>query len=327
MSRSYAVGLDLGGTDIKAALIGDDARIVVKASRPTGATRDAQTVLADMADAADQVIAKGKVDRTSVIGLGIGAPGPLSPRRGIIFKAANLPTFENVPIRDELARRTGMSAVFDNDGNAATYGEFWAGAGRNVQYMVMLTLGTGVGAGIILGGRLLHGHFENAAELGHWIVEPGGRSCPCGQRGCLEQYASAESVARRMREELGPIADHPLAGSPEKIAAITSRDVVEAARARDGLAMRIWDDACRYLAIACINVQHCFNPEMIVLGGGMSAAGDILIEGVHRHLREQVWSLADDLPQVVLAELGNDAGVMGAAGLAFQACNNGWESG
>lgn len=323
MSRGYAIGLDVGGTQIKAALVGDGARMVFKTARPTRATRGSEAVLEDLADLVDEVVAKAKVARGSVIGVGIGAPGPLSPRRGIIFKAANLPAFENVPVRDELARRTSLPVVFDNDGNVATYGEFWAGAGRNVEYMVMLTLGTGVGAGVILGGRLLHGHFENAAELGHCIVEPGGRPCPCGQRGCLEQYASAENVARRMREELRPGADHMLAGSAGEIEAITSKDVVEAARAQDRLAMRIWDDACRYLAIACINAQHCFNPEMIVLGGGMSAAGDILVDGVNRHLHEQVWSLADDLPEVVLAELGNGAGVIGAGGLAFAAHSNG----
>jgi glucokinase len=326
MSDRFAVGLDVGGTNIKAALVGEDGRVMFKTARPTEPARGTEAVLADMAEVAGEVMDGAHVARDTVIGLGIGAPGPLSSRRGIIYKAANLPTFANVPIRDELARRTNLPTVLDNDGNAATYGEFWIGAGREVRYMVMLTLGTGVGAGVILDGKPLHGHFENAAELGHWIVEPKGRPCPCGQRGCLEQYASAESVARRMREELRPGVASVLAGSAEQIQAITSKDVVEAARNEDRVARGVWDDACRYLAIACINAHHCFNPQMIVLGGGMSAAGDMLVDGVKRQVGEQVWSLADDLPEVVLAELGNDAGVIGAGGLALAAHGSGWRT-
>jgi len=319
MSRRYAVGLDVGGTDIKAALVDDHGRIACKTVRPTGAERGPEAVLADMADLAREVIAGAGVAHSSVVGVSIGAPGPLSPSRGIIFRAANLPGFENVPIRDELARRVALPAVFDNDGNAAAYGEFWVGAGRHVADMVLLTLGTGVGAGVILSGRLLHGHFENAAELGHTIVEVGGRACRCGQRGCLEQYSSASGVARRAVEELQAGADSILTRSTASFEAITSKAVADAARSGDPLAARIWDDACRYLAVACVNAQHCFNPAMVVLGGGMSAAGDLLIEGVRGHLHRQRWSLAEDLPEVVLAELGNDAGMIGAGGLMFAA--------
>ncbi|MHC4609997.1 MAG: ROK family protein [Planctomycetota bacterium] len=315
MSRDYAVGLDLGGTDIKAALVDDSGQMTFRAVRPTDAHRRAEEVLAEMAGLAGEVIAGADIARAAVVGVGVGAPGPLSPRRGVIFRAANLPTFENVLVRDELARRTGLPTVFDNDGNAAAYGEYWAGAGRGVADMILLTLGTGVGAGVILGGRLLHGHFENAAELGHCIVVLGGRPCSCGQRGCLEQYCSAENIARRTIEELRAGTASVLSRSAAEVEAITSKEVAEAVRAGDELAARIWDEACRYLAVACVNAQHSFNPAMIVLGGGMSAAGDVLIDGVRAHLKQQRWSLAEDIPEVVLATLGNDAGVIGAAGL------------
>lgn len=317
MTRTYAVGLDVGGTDLKAALVDDRGRIAYQTKWPTKAERGVEPVLADLAALTAEMIAQGQVPHGSVVGLGIGAPGPLSPSRGVIIKAANLPRFEDVPIRDELARRTALPAVFDNDGNAAAYGEYWVGAGGGADDMVLLTLGTGVGAGVILGGKLLHGHFENAAELGHTIIHPGGRPCPCGQRGCLEQYASAAGVAARVIEEIQAGAKCVLTRSTPDVEAITAKAVVDAVRTDDALATRIWDEACHALAVACVNIQHSFNPAVIVLGGGMSAAGDLLLDRVRGQLRALRWSLADDLPEVKLADLGNDAGVIGAAGLMF----------
>ena len=319
MNRRYAVGLDVGGTDIKAGLVGDDGGVVVRAVRATRPERGAGAVLADMAALATELVAEAAVPESAVVGVGIGAPGPLSPTRGVIFQAANLPGFKDVPVRDELASRVGLPAVLDNDANAAAYGEFWVGAGRGVRDVVLFTLGTGVGSGVVIDGRLLRGHFENAAELGHTIVEPGGRTCACGQRGCLEQYSSAGSIVRRVVEAVEGGAGTVLTRHPEGIAAITAEAVAEAVRQGDDFASRIWDDACRYLAIACLNVQHSFNPARVVLGGGMSAAGDLLLQAVRQHLDSQRWSLLGDTPEVVLAELGNDAGVIGAAGLMFEA--------
>jgi len=320
MTPRYAVGLDLGGTHLKAAVVDDHGRVLHKMGSATRAERGVEAVLSDLAQAADVVITASEVERGDIAGVGIGAPGPLSPSRGLIYRSANLPPFQNVPIRDELARRTGLPVAFDNDGNAAALGEFWVGAGSPdasgpVRDLVLLTLGTGVGAGVILDGRLLHGHFENAGELGHTIVEPGGLPCPCGQRGCLEQYASAGAVARRMAAELHGKSGPARPGSDDD--AMTCEAVADAARAGDPLATRIWDDACRYLAVACVNIQHTYNPAVVALGGGMSAAGDLLVDLVRDHLRQQRWRLADDLPRIVLAKLGNDAGVIGAAGLVL----------
>jgi glucokinase len=208
-----------------------------------------------------------------------------------------------------------MPVVLDNDGNAAALGEFWAGAGRGCRDMVLLTLGTGVGAGVILDGKLLRGHFENAAELGHMIVQAEGEPCPCGQRGCLERYASAAAVAR-FAEAAG---FSPRGGAAkEGRQGIDAEQVALAARQGDPGCARVWDDACRYLAIACINIQHAFNVERVVLGGGMSAAGDSLIDGVRKHLERETWSLHNDAPTILLATLGNDAGVIGAAAMILQ---------
>ncbi len=317
--QRFAVGLDVGGTNIKAGLIGSDGTLLAKVMRPTRAERGVEAVLADMAALSEEVRAEGGADRANVVGVGIGAPGPLSPSRGVIIKSANLPGFKNVPMRDELARRTGLPARLDNDANAAAYAEFWVGAGRGARDMVLFTLGTGVGAGVIVGGQLLRGHFENAGELGHTIVQPDGRPCPCGQRGCLEQYASANAVALLVIEAARAGARTKLADLPGGIEAATAERVAQAARDGDEVACRIWDGACRHLAIACVNVQHAYNPARIVLGGGMSAAGDMLLAAVRAHVVALRWSLIDDLPEVVLAELANNAGMIGAAGLVLNA--------
>jgi glucokinase len=182
---------------------------------------------------------------------------------------------------------------------------------------VVLTLGTGIGAGVVTDGKILHGHFENAAELGHMIVECNGVPCACGQRGCLEAYASASAVARRARSALDGKEQSSLTARVEQGGALSAEDVVAAAKSGDQLSLRIWNETCRYLAVGCINIQHAFNPQRIALGGGMARAGAFLLDGVRRYVRDLTWKLHDDVPEIVLAELGYDAGIIGAAALAW----------
>ena len=299
--------------------------------------------------------------RSDLVGVGVGCPGPLRIRDGCIIRTANLPGWNDVPLRDRLHAQFDLPVTLDNDGNAAAYGEFWVGAGRGSEDLVMLTLGTGVGAGVVLGGRLLHGHFDNAAELGHMIVVPDGLPCRCGQRGCLEQYSSAGAVAQRVitaiqAGEPCELADRVQAGNEPNDAARVPTDnphpdrnphrdrkgasdqdpareepdrhelapgrvdaalVAECAQRGDSLCLRIWDEACLYLAVACINIQHAFNPACIVLGGGMSQAGAFLMDRVTDHFTRLQWSLHTDYPRIVPAQLGSDAGVIGAAGLVL----------
>ena len=316
--RALTIGIDLGGTFIKAGLVDGEGAILSRASMATDLTRGPGGLIADMAGLVAELFGSpdGSTRRGELIAVGLGSPGPLSPSRGRIYKCANLPGLEGFAIREKLGEALGMAVVLDNDGNMAALGESWLGGGRGAGDMVMLTLGTGVGAGVIVDGVLLHGHFENAAELGHMIVHPGGLPCSCGQSGCLERYCSASSVARRAKEALREGKSSrltELAGEGEEI---TSEHVARAARAGDTVCHQIWDDACAALAVACVNIQHAFNPARIVIGGGMSAAGDFLFDGVRGHFTGLRWSLAEDFPQIVPAELGNDAGMLGAAKLA-----------
>jgi len=181
--------------------------------------------------------------------------------------------------------------------------------------LVMLTLGTGVGAGIVMGGRILHGHFENAGEIGHMIVVRNGEPCACGQRGCLERYASAENVVRRVVSAIAAGESCALKYEIDAGHAITASRVAECARDGDALCTRLWNEACTYLAQACVNIQHIVNPARIVLGGGMTAAGDLLIDGVTEAFSTMTWKMHNDCPTIELSRLGSNAGVIGAAAL------------
>ncbi|MFQ6048400.1 MAG: ROK family protein [Phycisphaerae bacterium] len=312
MTRQLFVGVDLGGTNIKAGLLDDQANLLARLSIATEAEHGPDHVIARIVQAIDQVLAQAGLPRQDVAGVGIGAPGAMSHKKGLIIAPPNLPGWHNVPLRDRVAALLGLPTVLENDANAAAWGEFWAGAGRGTDNMVMFTLGTGVGGGIIIDGQILRGAFDNAAELGHMIVKPGGRPCGCGQQGCLEAYSSAAATARRAIEAIQAGQDSSLkAGQP-----VESRHVEQAARAGDPLAERIWDEACYYLAIACVNVQHFCNPQRVVLAGGMIGAGAFLLDRVRKHFDQQTWTVAQDRPEIALATLGNEAGLIGAAGAA-----------
>jgi glucokinase len=305
---ALCLGIDVGGSAIKSGLVDCEGRVVFAVSRPTPV--GPASALDVMATMLEDLLREAGATR-----------GPLSPSRGIVFHCANLKGWVNVPIREQLSRRLNLPVVFDNDGNLAAFGEYWAGAGKRAGDMIALTLGTGVGCGIIIDGRILHGHHENAAEIGHMIVERHGRPCPCGQRGCLEQYASAAGLAKRAREALEAGAPSVLRDWTDGREEVTSRQVADAARSGDALCRGLWSDACEYLAIACINLQHLVNPAVIVLGGGLAEAGDFLLDAVRDAFRRHRWTLADDFPDIRRAALGYDAGMIGAAGWAWAAWN------
>jgi len=319
MTPRRAIGIDLGGTNIKGGIVDRDGRILHREEMQTGAERGPDPVIDDLAElvrrlgsaAPSPFKGEGRGEGQSgagVVGVGLATPGPLDLRNGRIIHAANLPGWKDVPIRDALAKKTGLRVTLENDANAAAFGELSSGAGRGCQHMALLTLGTGVGAGVIVDGRLLHGHFDNAAELGHMILVVNGSPCPCGQRGCLERYASADAVVRRVRDE-GP--------REPQVEIVSAADVARRAAEGDATCRRVWDEACLYLAVACVNIQHAYNSQRIILGGGLSLAGDFLLEPVRRHLHEQTWRLHDDVPEVLLAGLGSDAGLVGAGTLAL----------
>lgn len=323
MAQECYIGIDLGGTYIKAGAIDAEGRVLARCAIETQAEHGPDHVIDRIAAVGIQAIEQSGRTRRDFIGLGIGSPGPLNHRDGIIINTSNMPGWINIPLTARVSAKVDMPAVLENDGNAACLGEYWIGAGKGVGDLVMFTLGTGVGGGILSNGRLLRGAFDNAAELGHMLVVPDGRLCGCGQKGCLEPYTSASYTARRAVEaieagEPSVLKERLDAGDP-----VTAEHVAQAARDGDALAARIWDETAYYLAIACVNVQHFLNARRILFAGGMAAAGDQLLSPIQTHFDRLTWNLAPDQPELCLASLGNDAGFIGAAAAVWLARQHG----
>lgn len=314
MAGPLKIGIDLGGTNIKGAVVDEQGQIVTADSIETRCELGFDRVVERIADLGHKLL--DEVSRDQVRAIGVGSPGPLSHSEGKIHRAPNLPGSENYPIVEKLSELLGMPASLENDANAAAYGEFVAGAGAKYSSMVMLTLGTGVGGGIVLNNQLLRGYFDSAGEIGHMIVVPNGRPCPCGQRGCLERYSSANAIGERLVEAVQAGEDSLLAPRIASGAKVSSRDVLNAKDAGCTTSARIWDEACLYLAIACVNLQHMVNPQAIVMAGGLINAGDALLEPVRSHFDDHSWRIGNDRPEILLANLHTDAGVIGAAALA-----------
>jgi len=313
----FCVGIDLGGTFIKWALLDETMAIRGRLQAPTPVDDGPDGVIEAMAAGTERLLRQEGLSPGDVAGVGIGSPGPLDLDAGVVIGMPNIPGFEMIPLRDRLAERLGLGVLLENDANAAALGEYLLGGGKGTRLMVLLTLGTGVGSGIVLDGRLLHGAHGIGAELGHTIVEPDGEPCGCGQRGCLERYASATYLARyarRLVEEAGRRSC--LEQVIRRKGHIDALDVQDARRAGDEVAEAAWERAVRFLAIGCVNVCRVLDPDRIVLGGGMAKAGEDLMVPLRRHFREQHWRLSEPKTALALAELGNDAGVIGAAGAA-----------
>ena len=322
MSEMF-VGIDLGGTNIKIGLFDSELKLISKTSVATKVDMGPNVVIDKMAQTAKKLLAEAGFSLQDVVAVGIGTPGPAKYSEGIIIKSTNMPTFKNVPICRMLNERLGVPVVFDNDANAACWGEYAVGAGKGVKDMVFFTLGTGIGGGIISNGELVHGCDENGAELGHMVIYPDGRRCNCGQRGCVEAYASADSTARRAREAIEAGAESSLKKVLDKKGQITSKDVYEHLADGDKLAKEITDGTAKALAITCINMLHTTEPKRIVFAGGMIAAGDVLLNRIKDFFNEHIWTLKKEMVEICFATLGEDAGIIGAAALARHAKQQG----
>lgn len=311
------IGIDLGGTNIKIGLFDSQLALVCKRSVATKADMGPEVVVDRMVQTVEKLLAYADLSLPDVVALGIGTPGPARYRDGIIIRSTNMPKFENVPILQMLSDKlAAIPAVLDNDANVACWGEYVVGAGKGVKDMVFFTLGTGIGGGIISNGELVHGCDENAAELGHMIIYPDGRKCNCGQKGCVEAYASADSTARRAREAVEAGAKSTLKKVLDKKGKITSKDVYEHLAAGDQLAKEIADGTAKALAIICVNMLHITEPKRIVFAGGMIAAGDVLLSRIKDFFNEHIWTLKKEPVEICFATLGEDAGIIGAAALA-----------
>lgn len=311
------IGIDFGGTNTKIGCFSADLKLLWKTSIPTDADMGPDIVIDRIVETIKTTAKNNNTLLDSIKAVGIGTPGPARYSQGIIIRCANLPKFTNVPIVKILKGKLGKPVILDNDANAACYGEFVAGTGKKVNNMVFFTLGTGIGSGIICEGKLIHGGGDNAAELGHTIVQMNGRLCGCGQRGCVEAYASASNTARRATEAIKAGAQSSLKAVLEKNGQITSKDVYEHLAKGDELAKKITDETAEVLAVLCINALHCTEPERIVFAGGMIAAGKPLLDKIKYYFKQHVWKIKqEDTVEISFATVGEDAGIIGAAALA-----------
>ncbi|HEV2859986.1 MAG TPA: ROK family protein [Pyrinomonadaceae bacterium] len=306
MTTDAIAAIDIGGTKIALGLADTEGGEPVFHRFPTrlgdGPRRIMEAALGELERMAGERGAR-------VVAAGVGCGGPLDRGRGLILSPPNLPGWDEFPVVRMVEERLGVPVLLDNDANAAALGEHEYGAGRGFRHLIYLTISTGIGGGIIIGGRLVHGVGDGAGEVGHMVVEPGGPPCPCGGRGCLEALCSGTSIARRAAEALSR-GDRP--STLLEAEEVTARAVAEAAARGDALAAEVWDETVRYLALGLSNIIAVLAPEAIILGGGVSTAGEQLLTPLRRLVRESVRIMPVERVRILQAALGADSAVYGA---------------
>ncbi len=312
----FYLGIDLGGTNIKAGVVDDAGRPASSVSLETRAARGPEVGLATLDRAGRLAVAGSGLSWDDVASVGLGTPGTMDIQAGLLLEPPNLPGWDNLPIRDLLADRLGKPTILQNDANAAAYGEYWVGAGRGSRSLVMFTLGTGIGCGVIEEGRIIEGRNSHGAECGHIIIQmEGGRICPCGGVGHLEAYASATALVKRAVEAIETETGSLLYTLYER-GGLTSRAINEAANAGDPLAVRLMRETARYLAVGTATLMHTIDPDIILFGGGMIAAGDRFLNDIRSDIHRLAFPTPAKQTRVAYAQLGGDAGFIGAAGCA-----------
>lgn len=311
---NYVIGIDLGGTKIAAALVDRDGNITTTAQRPTGVEQGKEFVLQQIVTVAEDVIAIGDVTRQQVAAVGLGSPGIIDPESGtVVGMTVNLPDWEGTPLKQILEDGLHLPAFVDNDVNVMTLGEWMFGAARGAQHLVFMAIGTGIGGGILIDGKLHHGARCTAAEVGHITIVADGPPCACGNYGCLEALASGPAIARRAREYVTKGVDTRLKRMVSAPDEITAEKVAEAARNGDELCRSIIEEAGRYIGIAAASLMNVLDPDCIVIGGGVAQIGDMLLEPARREVQRRALSPAP----ILQTKFGVEAGQIGAAALAW----------
>ncbi|MCL5283671.1 MAG: ROK family protein [Armatimonadetes bacterium] len=322
----YVIGVDLGGTNVRAGVVDRNEKIIGQDKQPSDAKAGTDVVVGRIADTILKAITKANLHPEDIAAIGMAVPGQHDVANGVVRWAPNFGAmmddkfqmWHNVPLRKRLEDRLSISVVFDNDANVAALGEFRYGAGRQVQTMVMFTLGTGIGGGIIINGKVVQGTTGGGGEIGHMVIMPGGRRCGCGTYGCLEAMTARDAISDRAARKLSE-------GRPSLLwdlvkgdkLALTPAIIDQAARANDPIAVETFQETGYYLGIGVANLINLINPEMVVVGGGIAAATGLL-EATERSARANSIRSIAEACSIVRAELEDEAGIMGAAELASQ---------
>ncbi len=321
MSSQWFVGVDIGGTTIKLAIIDTYGEIITKWEIPTNTEEEGKKIPEEISSAIFSKIAEIDASREQLAGIGVGAPGFIDMETGLIYQAVNI-GWTNFPLKDLLEAETGLPVVVDNDANLAALGEMWRGAGEGARNLLAVTLGTGVGGGVIANGQILHGVNGMAGEIGHITsIAQGGALCNCGKTGCLETIASATGIARIATEKLQNYPESELAKIFNQVGKLTAKDVFDNAKSEEPLSLEVINEISFYLGLAIANLANALNPEKIVLGGGVSKAGDFLLNSIQKHFETFALPRVVEGANIAIATLGNDAGVIGAVWLVKQKTN------
>lgn len=304
--KKYAFGVDIGGTTCKIGFFGTNGALLDKWEIKTNTENNGENILSDIAKAVDNKLAQEGISKEEIQGIGIGVPGPVDAE-GVVHRCVNL-GWGVINAAEELGNLTGLAVKAGNDANVAALGEMWQGGAKGCKDVIMVTLGTGVGGGIIVDGKIVAGANGAGGEIGHITVnndeiEP----CNCGQYGCLEQYTSATGIVRVAKRKLAKTSDETTLRGFEEL---TAKNVFDEAKSGDAVALGLVDEVCEILGSALSNMSCVVNPEVIVIGGGVSRAGDILIDAIQKHYMETAFHACKET-RFALADLGNDAGMYG----------------
>lgn len=319
----YYAGLDLGGTFVKGGIVDEVGNMIRTDKIPTGKDRPYGEIAADMAGLVEKLAAAADIPLSEISAVGIGSPGTIDSKRGVIYYSNNI-AWKNVPLCSEIEKRLNKKAYVTNDANAAALGEAWCGAGSKYNSIVFITLGTGVGGGVIIDGKLFEGYRSAGAELGHAVIRMGGEKCTCGRKGCFEAYASATAL---IRQTIAAMKKHPESKLWEicgnDLEKVEGKTAFEGVALNDAVAKRVVSRYIGYLAEGLINICNEFRPEAIVLGGGVCGAGDVLLKPLKRRINRYIYGGTKYAPvKIEIASLGNDAGLMGAVKYAID-CSGG----
>lgn len=317
--RPPVLAIDIGGTKIIAAIISDEGQVIAKEYCPTLADEGPRAVLDRIFSTVDHLLGSRNMAPSQLHGISIAAAGAIDFGKGIVTLSPNLPGWRDIPLRDIIKERYGINTFLLNDASAAVLGEHRFGAGRGLNNIIYITVSTGIGSGILINGELYLGASGGAGEVGHTTIDVNGPKCSCGNTGCLETLASGTAVAREAirRIKAGEKSSlTEIAGG--KVEDITAEEVSIAAQGGDSLASEIISQAATYLGIGLLNLVNIFNPEMIIVGGGMSNMGDLLLNPARQVVKERAFQLLAKAVRIVVAELGNNAEILGAAVFAYQ---------
>ncbi|MCK4813321.1 MAG: ROK family protein [Candidatus Marinimicrobia bacterium] len=311
----YYVGIDFGGTNMKIGIINEKGLIVIKNSFVTDPNKSGDDIIKHIAECTQKVMDDSKLPQEDIMGIGIGTPGLLNPETGVLKVAVNIPNLNGIHVTKGMSDILGKPTFLDNDVNIMSLGEFYYGAGKGLKHIVALTLGTGVGGGIILNGELYRGASFTAGELGHISISRDGKSCPCGNSGCLERYIGRDGIVERFMVSKNKGFETNIDNYLDD-GEITPKAIAMAANAGDTLSKKVLEEIGEILGSVLAGLVNTLNPEAIIIGGGVSNAGELILGPARTTMNKLAYSIPAEVVKIVKAELGNDAGLVGSASLA-----------